>query len=144
MNFFKLLLLITLLQSCNNSPGVNQVAASDTKLLQKKISVIFDTDANNELDDQHAMAYLLFSGEIFDVRGITVNATFNGGAIQEHYDEAERILKLCNTADNIPLYYGANGNFDQISYYLFNISSHITNFSKSCCLYFYKRSYRKF
>ncbi|MEY3896633.1 MAG: hypothetical protein RLZZ214_2153, partial [Verrucomicrobiota bacterium] len=38
----------------------------------EKIRVILDTDANNELDDQHAIAYLLCSGETFDVEGITV------------------------------------------------------------------------
>jgi purine nucleosidase len=37
--------------------------------------VIFDTDANNEIDDQHALAYLLFSGDVFAVEGVTVNAT---------------------------------------------------------------------
>jgi hypothetical protein len=37
--------------------------------------VILDTDANNELDDQHAIAYLLFNGQVFDVEGITVNRT---------------------------------------------------------------------
>src|SRR4029453_2741022 len=36
---------------------------------------LVDTDANNELDDQHALAYLLFNGRSFDVEGITVNAT---------------------------------------------------------------------
>ena len=41
----------------------------------ERIRVIFDTDANNELDDQHALAYLLFSGNAFAVEGITVNST---------------------------------------------------------------------
>jgi purine nucleosidase len=31
------------------------------KKTDKRIPVIFDTDANNELDDQHALAYLLFN-----------------------------------------------------------------------------------
>ena len=79
-----------------------------------KIPVIFDTDANNELDDQHALAYLLFSGAVFDVKGITVNATYNGGDIQGHYDEAERIMKLCGVSGKIPLLKGANGSFEEI------------------------------
>ena len=37
--------------------------------------VIFDTVADNEVDDQHALAYLLFSGDFFAVEGVTVNAT---------------------------------------------------------------------
>ena len=80
----------------------------------KKIPVIFDTDANNELDDQHALAYLLFNGETFDVRGVTVNATFNGGEIEEHVAEAKRILELCTVEDKISLYSGANGDFESI------------------------------
>ena len=80
-----------------------------------KIKVIFDTDANNELDDQHALAYLLFNGDTFEVPAITVNATYNGGEIQGHYDEAERVLQLCNLKDSIPLLKGANGNFQEIA-----------------------------
>jgi inosine-uridine nucleoside N-ribohydrolase len=53
-----------------------------------KIPIIVDTDANNELDDQHALAYLFFNSDIFDIKGITTNATNNGGAIKGHYDEA--------------------------------------------------------
>jgi inosine-uridine nucleoside N-ribohydrolase len=79
----------------------------------EKISVVFDTDANNELDDQHALAYLLLNPKAFDVKGITVNATRSGGAIENHYKEAERIRTLC-AADSIPLYSGANGSFSEI------------------------------
>ena len=39
----------------------------------QKTKILFDTDANNELDDQHALAYLLFNGQDFEVEGITVN-----------------------------------------------------------------------
>ena len=80
-----------------------------------KTKVVFDTDANNELDDQHALAYLLFNGDTFEVAGVTVNATYNGGEIQGHYDEAERVLQLCNLKNAIPLLKGANGNFDEIA-----------------------------
>ncbi len=79
-----------------------------------RIPVIFDTDANNELDDQHALAYLLFNQDTFEVLGVTVNATFNGGGIQEQYAEAERVMKLCKAYDEIPLYAGAGGDFTEI------------------------------
>ncbi len=81
----------------------------------KRIRVIFDTDANNELDDQHALAYLLSNTDIFNLVGITVNATYNGGVIQGHYDEAERILQLYNMNGKIPLLKGANADFEEIS-----------------------------
>lgn len=80
----------------------------------EKISVIFDTDTNNELDDQHALAYLLFNTETFDILGITVNATTGGGSIDNHYAEAHRVLQLCNRWGKIPLLKGANGNFNHI------------------------------
>jgi purine nucleosidase len=79
-----------------------------------KIKVLFDTDANNELDDQHALAYLLFNGDVFDVVGVTVNATRNGGDIHEQYLEAERVMRLCNQFGKIPLLKGANGSFEEI------------------------------
>ncbi len=105
---------IILLSSCASKPQKEQGSTNETRDFSDRIPVLFDTDANNELDDQHALAYLLFNGETFDVRGITVNATFNGGEIEEHYREAERILQLCNVFGEIPLYSGANANFEDI------------------------------
>lgn len=88
--------------------------AQKNKTETKKLSVIFDTDANNDLDDQHAMAYLFFNSSFFDTKAITVNATESGGDINQHYQEAERIMKLCKVADKIPLLKGANGSFTEI------------------------------
>lgn len=73
-----------------------------------------DTDANNELDDQHAMAYLFFNADFFDVAGVTVNATYNGGDVAMHFEEAKRVMQLCNVYATIPLIKGANGNFNSI------------------------------
>jgi purine nucleosidase len=81
----------------------------------EKLHVLFDTDTNNELDDQHALAYLLFNGNTFDVRGITVNATRSGGDIEKQYAEAERVMRLCGYHDKLPLYKGANAAFDTIA-----------------------------
>lgn len=77
----------------------------------EKQPVIFDTDANNELDDQHALAYLLLNGNSFAVKGITVNATIGGGELEKHYNEALRITKFCGLEGKIPVIRGANGNF---------------------------------
>ena len=33
--------------------------------MSNKVRVLLDTDANNEIDDQHAIAYLLLSGDAF-------------------------------------------------------------------------------
>ena len=80
----------------------------------EKIRVILDTDANNELDDQHAIAYMLFSGEAFDVEGITVHRTRNGGGLDMHLAEARRVVRLCGMDGVISVTPGADKNFDEI------------------------------
>lgn len=79
-----------------------------------KIDLIFDTDANNEIDDQHALAYLLLNGNTFNLKAVTVNTTYNGGAIDAHYEEAKRIMMLCTTYGQFPLLKGVNGDFETI------------------------------
>jgi purine nucleosidase len=81
---------------------------------EKRIPVLFDTDANNELDDQHALAYLLFNGSAFEVAGVTVNATRNGGDATGHYNEAKRVMQLCGEFGKIPLKKGVTGSFTEI------------------------------
>ncbi len=72
-----------------------RVSQSPTRQNGQKLRVLVDTDANNELDDQHALAYLLFNGGVFDVEGITVNTTRGGGDISQQVAEARRVLTLC-------------------------------------------------
>ena len=105
-----LLPLLMLVLACREpSPQPAAGAAVDDR-----IRVILDTDANNELDDQHALAYLLFNGQAFEVEGITLNATALGGTIADHYAEAERILRFTNLHPKIPLLKGAEGSFAEI------------------------------
>lgn len=104
-----LVLISVFLVSCG-SPNDKMKEESATK----KLSVIFDTDANNELDDQHALAYLFSNQEYFDIKAVTVNATRNGGNIQGHYDEAERIMHLFNVKQEFPLLKGADKSFLEI------------------------------
>ena len=77
--------------------------------------VLLDTDANNELDDQHAIAYLLFSGDVFDVEGITVNRTRGGGDVEMQAREAERVVTLAGLRRVFPVIRGANGSFAEIA-----------------------------
>jgi purine nucleosidase len=85
---------------------------------REKIRVILDTDANNELDDQHAIAYLLFNGDVFDVEGITVNRTSSGGGIEQHLAEAQRVVKLCDLHSQVDVLRGASGSFAEIKSHL--------------------------
>ena len=88
--------------------------AQGTQAAAERLRVIVDTDANNELDDQHALAYVLFNGDRFEVEGITVNATRGGGDITQQVEEARRVIALCTLEGKVPLHGGANGSFTQI------------------------------
>lgn len=103
--FFVMLVLL----SCNNTTS-KEPAENETG----KVKILIDTDANNELDDQHALAYAFLNNEVFDIVGITVNNTINGEGIQGHYDEAMRIIQLFNLQNKIPLKKGAVGLYNDI------------------------------
>ena len=102
------LALCTLLLSALCTP----LAAQKSKPLTR---VLLDTDANNELDDQHAIAYMLFSGGAFDVEGITVNRTRGGGDVEQQAKEAERVVTLAGLQHVFPVIRGANGSFAEIA-----------------------------
>ncbi len=108
-NSFVTLLLVLLALICGSN-----TASESANSGSGGIPVIFDTDANNELDDQHALAYLLLNEEAFDVLGITVNATYNGGEIEEHIKEAQRVVDLVGWKDRVKVIKGANGDFPEI------------------------------
>jgi purine nucleosidase len=90
-------------------------AAQAAPASQPRLRVLLDTDANNELDDQHAIAYLLFNGDHFQVEGITVNRTHSGGGIDEHVAEAERVVALSGLDGRVPVLRGADGSFSEIA-----------------------------
>ncbi|KAF0238229.1 MAG: inosine/uridine-preferring nucleoside [Prolixibacteraceae bacterium] len=79
-----------------------------------KLKILIDTDANNELDDQHALAYAFLNSDVFDVVGVTVNNTRNGDGIQGQYDEALRIIRLFNLENKVPLFKGADKSYAEI------------------------------
>jgi len=116
---FLLLVSILTVTSCKQKKekqiSTDPVETKSTESTSEKIKLIFDTDANNELDDQFAIAYMLLNGDVFDVKGITVNATRNDKSVQGHYDEAERIMQLCNLKGAVPLLKGAEGNYKAIT-----------------------------
>ena len=112
-----LLLATGLLVHVSCTPGVDRTAED----LPTKIDVILDTDANNEVDDQHAIAYMLFNGNYFNVEGITVNSTSVPSGfdyephVDHHYEEAKRVMQLCGELYGIiPLKAGATDSFEEI------------------------------
>lgn len=82
---------------------------------RRPTQVVIDSDANNELDDQHAIAYALLSTDDFDVEGITVNRTANGGDIDAQAEEARRIVRLVGLEGEIPVLNGASGSYREIA-----------------------------
>lgn len=90
----------------------------NSTLSKPPVPIIIDSDANNELDDQHALAYALLSQDTLEVLGITVNNTPRGGGIENQYEEAKRVLGLCNRWSAVPLLTGANKNFREIHPFL--------------------------
>ncbi len=106
-------LIVLMLAVVTLGPGSRQGFAQSPKT-----RVLLDTDANNELDDQHAIAYMLFNGDAFDVAGITVNRTDNGGDVNEQAEEAERVVKLSGLHSKVPVIKGADGSFEQIAPHL--------------------------
>lgn len=108
------ILLVSLI-SYGCSPGKVQTPQDENSSSdEQKVRVLFDTDTNNEIDDQHALAYLLSNKDIFTVEGVTVNSTKEPD-VELDYAEAERILKLYKSHEMIPLKEGANGSFREIS-----------------------------
>lgn len=80
---------------------------------EKKIRVIITTDANNEADDQYAIAYALMSPKL-EVVGIAavhfskkdqVDGSIN--TAQQSYDEIVTVLKKMNLFGKIPVLMGA-------------------------------------
>lgn len=75
------------------------------------IDVIFDTDANNEIDDQHAIAYLLLNEESFNTLAITTNVTV-GGSIEDQCAEVQRVATLVDK--EVKIIPGATAGFEEI------------------------------
>ncbi|MGO4497301.1 hypothetical protein AB4114_15555 [Paenibacillus sp. 2RAB27] len=75
----------------------------------KKIRVIINTDAKNEVDDQFAIVHALLTPR-FLIKGI-IAAHFGTERIQasmeESYEECEKILSFLNMSEDITLYRGA-------------------------------------
>lgn len=107
------ILLITLIAYGCSSGTIHTPQEENSSSDKHKVRVLFDTDTNNEIDDQHALAYLLSNRDIFTVEGVTVNSTKEPG-VELDYAEAERILKLYKSQGSIPLKEGANGSFREI------------------------------
>ena len=75
---------------------------------EKKIRVIIDSDAKNEVDDQFALVQALLS-ESFDIRGI-ISAHFgeekSENSERDSYEEIEKILGLMDLKDEVKLCHG--------------------------------------
>jgi inosine-uridine nucleoside N-ribohydrolase len=101
-----------------NDAAVQDAVATDVATTPSLPHVIIDSDANNEMDDQHAIAYALFNADIWHIDGITTNATSSGGPAPEDTKEAKRIVDLCASAGTVTVHTGATGSYDDIKGHL--------------------------
>ena len=102
---FTLLMMATILIGCT----------CQDKTQCSKIDLILDSDANNELDDQHAIAYMLLNQDTYNPLGITINGTKYGGDATEQAKEAERVAKMVGKyGENVKIIAGASNCFDSI------------------------------
>ncbi|HEX2032996.1 MAG TPA: nucleoside hydrolase [Chloroflexota bacterium] len=78
---------------------------------ERRIRVVIDTDAANEVDDQYAMALALAAPERIDLRGL-VAAHFGDRAgaagIERSYEEVQRVLELAGLAGRVPALRGSH------------------------------------
>ena len=106
---------LALLAACATGGSAPESGAGPAATIPLRTRVLLDTDANNEVDDQHAIAYMLFSGDAFAIEGITVNRTRGGGDVELQAKEAERIVKLAGLERRFAVTRGANGSFADIA-----------------------------
>jgi hypothetical protein len=87
-------------------PMVAQQAAG-----AERMRMIVDTDIENEMDDQFALAYTLFNSDVFEVEGVTTNSKHQW-EVEPFEREAKRIVHLC--ASTAPVHVGAYMTYDRI------------------------------
>lgn len=82
------------------------------KPLSKKVDMVLDTDAYNEIDDQFAIAYMLANSQKLNVKAICAAPFFNGNSaspgdgMEKSFTEIEKLLAMANRSD-IPVYKGS-------------------------------------
>lgn len=81
-----------------------------------KIDMVLDTDAYNEVDDQFAIAYALFSKEKLNVKAFFAAPFLNGKSVspkdgmEKSYNEILKLLSLINVS--VPVYKGSERYLD--------------------------------
>lgn len=76
-----------------------------------RVDVVLDTDTNNEIDDQFAVAYLLRSDDRLNCEAFYAAPFSNpdtpdpADGMQQSYEELFKILRLCGREDKIPVCY---------------------------------------
>lgn len=76
---------------------------------EKKVRVILDTDAKNEVDDQFAIVQAVLS-ESFDLKGVIAahfGVSKSEHSMQDSYDEIEKVLSFMDKADSVAVFHGA-------------------------------------
>jgi len=92
----------------------------DLKCLERprrKVDVVLDTDAYNEIDDQYAIAYLIKSDDKLNLKAIYAAPFLNekssspGDGMEKSYSEIFNIVKLMDREDLIEIIYKGSNEF---------------------------------
>lgn len=89
-----------------------EIKIKNLQVPTKKVDVVLDTDAYNEIDDQYAIAYLLKSKEKLNTKAIYAAPFSRLGSgtpkdgMEKSYNEIINLLSLLN--ENVPVFKGAS------------------------------------
>ncbi|HIS70108.1 MAG TPA: nucleoside hydrolase [Candidatus Gallacutalibacter stercoravium] len=96
-------------------PEEKRVARLAPPLPGKRLSMVLDTDAYNEIDDQFAIAYALSSPDRLDVQAVYAAPFFNersvsfGDGMEKSYEEIGRVLQRLGKTGQVPVLRGSTG-----------------------------------
>lgn len=125
MNPKSTLIILAVIISFSFSNAQEIVSISETQRLKmlekpaKGISMVFDTDTYNEIDDQFALVYALLSKESFNVEAVYAAPFSNSRAdnptkgMELSYEEILRILDKMNIAHNGFAFKGSKNYLDK-------------------------------
>jgi len=86
-----------------------------------KTRIVIDTDTYNEIDDQFAIAYALFSPDSFSIEGIYAAPFYNtrsenaGHGMELSYEEIQRLFEKLGVRNTSLAFRGSEGFLDDIS-----------------------------
>ena len=123
---------------------MNEQRLNNLSVPQRRVDVVLDTDAYNEIDDQFAISYLLRSKEKLNTKAIYAAPFFNSNSespkdgMEKSYDEIFKLLLLLD--EKVDVFKGSemyleNENTPVISHAAQDLAERVNNYSPQNPLY---------